>query len=46
MEKDNNVIYIDKSFFENVSDVLAKARKMRKLRLIFLWYMLTMKLEE
>ena len=46
MEKGNDVITIDKSFFENVSNVLDKARKTPKLRLIFLWYMLIMKLEK
>ena len=42
MEKDNNVITIDKSFFENVSNVLDKARKNAKtavnLSMVYAYY--------
>ena len=42
MEKDNNVISIDKSFFENVSNVLDKARKNAKtavnLSMVYAYY--------
>lgn len=42
MEKDNDVITIDKSFFENVSNVLDKARKNAKtavnLSMVYAYY--------
>lgn len=42
MENDNNIILIDNSFFENVSDVLANARKNAKtavnLSMVYAYY--------
>ena len=46
MKKGNDVITIDKSFLKMYRMFLIRREKTPKLRLIFLWYMLIMKLEK